>query len=266
MNVLSHQSSRIILAAAVIDDILALLILAAVSGMASSEGINWLHIGSTAVLAVAFVGFMAFIGTRIVDIAAPQIERLKVRDPLFVVAIALCLGLALLSYKIGMAAIIGAFLAGMVLADRSDQSHLLDKAESLVNMMLPFFLVHIGMQVDLAAFTSVPVIVTAIVITLLAVAGKYFGGLWAASSQGKRSAAQIGMGMVPRGEVGIVAAQIGLSLGALTQTTFAIVLFMAVSTTLIAPPFLRRLFAGETVTDEQLASRPVVEERPFRVE
>jgi Kef-type K+ transport system membrane component KefB len=165
-----------------------------------------------------------------------------------------------------MAAIIGAFLAGMVLADRSDQSHLLHKSESLVNFMLPFFLVHIGMQVDLSAFTSVPVIATAVIITLLAVAGKYFGGLWAAGSLGKRSAAQIGMGMVPRGEVGIVAAQIGFSLGALTKTTFAIVLFMAVATTLIAPPFLRRLFAGETESDEHEAVGPVVEPRPFHVE
>jgi Kef-type K+ transport system membrane component KefB len=122
------------------------------------------------------------------------------------------------------------------------------------------------MQVDLSAFTSVPVVVTAVVITVLAVIGKYFGGLWAARSMGKRSASQIGMGMVPRGEVGIVAAQLGLTLGALTQTTFAIVLFMAVSTTLVAPPFLRRLFAGEAVTDEHLRSGPVVEAKPFRVE
>jgi Kef-type K+ transport system membrane component KefB len=174
----------------------------------------------------------------------------------------LCFGLATFAEMIGIAAIVGAFLAGMVLADRADQSHLLRKSEALVNLFLPFFLVNIGMQVQLSAFTDPKVVGAALIMTALAVAGKFIGGNLGARGESPRVAAQIGMGMVPRGEVGIVAAQLGLAMGALNANLFAVVLFMAVSTTLIAPPFLRKLFAGEAATQEG----PVVEAQPFRVE
>jgi Kef-type K+ transport system membrane component KefB len=176
------------------------------------------------------------------------------------------LGLALLSEQIGIAAIIGAFLAGMVLADRSEQDNLLHKSETLVALFLPFFLVNIGMQVSLDAFKSPIILGLAVLITFLAVIGKYFGGLLAARGLGKRTAAQVGMGMVPRGEVGIVAAQLGLTLGVLDTRLFAVVLFMAVATTLIAPPFLRRLFAGEDGEPSEFIPDSVVEERPVRLE
>ena len=261
MGVLSTRAARIILAAAVIDDILALLVLAVVAGMAQN-GVDWLKIGVTAFLACGFVALAALAGPKIVRSAAPSIEKMHLRDPLFIVAMSLCLGLALFSEAIGVAAIVGAFLAGMVLADRAEQSHLLHKSEALVNLFLPFFLVNIGMQVDLTAFQDWRVVGAAILLTGLAVIGKFFGGKWGAKGESPRVATQIGMGMVPRGEVGIVAAQLGLAVGALHAKLFAIVLVMAVATTLIAPPFLRRLFA-DTDKDE---GNPVVESTPFRVE
>ena len=266
MNLLSHQSARVILAAAVIDDILALLALSAVAGLASPDGINVSKLVITAVLAVAFVAFMALVGTRIIKAVAPKIQKLQMRDPLFGFALALCLGLALLSEQIGIAAIIGAFLAGMVLADRSDQDHLLHKSETLVSLFLPFFLVNIGMQVSLEAFKSPLVLGVAVVVTILAILGKYIAGVLASRNLGKRTASQIGMGMVPRGEVGIVAAQLGLALGVLDARMFAIVLFMAVATTLVAPPFLRKLFAGEGEETTDFIPDSVVEERPVRLE
>ncbi|MEO6906556.1 MAG: cation:proton antiporter [Abditibacteriaceae bacterium] len=262
LNVLNHQASRIILAAAVIDDILALLILAVVSSLAKSGAVNWLHLGFTFVVAIAFMAAVVFAGQRVVRKVGPKIQRLQMRDPLFALAIALCFGLAWVSEYIGIAAIIGAFLAGMVLADLSDQSDLLKKSESAVNLMLPFFLVNIGMQVQLGELANWGVIAVAVIITLLAVLGKFAGGWLASRGQPGRIPAQVGMGMVPRGEVGIVAAQLGLTLGAINQRMFAVVLFMAVATTLIAPPFLRHLFAGETQADLE----PVTEPMPMRVE
>lgn len=247
MNLLSHQSARIILAAAVIDDILALLALSVVAGLATPDGVHWGKIGLTALLAVAFVAFMALVGTRIVRKAVPKIQGLRMRESLFLVALTLCLGLAFISEQIGIAAIIGAFLAGMVFAEHADTEHLLLKSEALVGLFLPFFLVNIGMQVSLEAFKSPLVLGIAVFITFLAVIGKYFAGVFAARGVGKRIAAQVGMGMVPRGEVGIVAAQLGLMMGVLDDRMFSIVLFMAVATTLIAPPFLRKFFEGDGV-------------------
>lgn len=262
LGALSSRPARIILAAAVLDDILGLLILAAVAALGEGKGVNWLHIGFTALLAISFVIAIALVGPKLAQAAAPQMEKLRVRDPLFVIAMGLCLGLALFSEMIGIAAIVGAFLAGMVLADRSDQSQLLQKSETLVNLFLPFFLVNIGMQVELGVFTDVWVVLAALVITLLAVVGKFVAGKIGARGESKNVTNLIGMGMVPRGEVGIVAAQMGLGMGALTHNLFAIVLFMAVSTTLIAPPFLRRLLQGETMADEGY----VTEAKPIRVE
>jgi Kef-type K+ transport system membrane component KefB len=262
LKVLNHQASRIILAAAVIDDILALLILAVVSSLAQSGAVNWLRLGFTFVVAIIFMAFVVFIGQKVIQKVGSKIQRLQMRDPLFAFAITLCLGLAWVSEYIGIAAIIGAFLAGMALADLSDQSHLLKKTESAVNLMLPFFLVNIGMQVELGQLANWGVIAVAIIITLLAVLGKFAGGFLASRGQPGRIPAQVGMGMVPRGEVGIVAAQLGLTLGAINERMFAIVLFMAVATTLIAPPFLRRLFAGET----EAGLEPVTESMPMRVE
>jgi len=263
MNLLSHQSARVILAAAVIDDILALLLLSVVAGMASPDGVNWPKIILTAVLAIGFVAFIVLAGSRIVGKVAPKISQLHMRDPLFGVAMALCLGLALLSEQIGIAAIIGAFLAGMALAEFSDQEHLLHKSETLVALFLPFFLVNIGMQVSLEAFKSPLVLGLAALLTVLAVGGKYVAGLIAARGLGKRMSKQIGMGMVPRGEVGIVAAQLGLTLGVLDNRLFSAVLFMAVATTIIAPPFLRSLFAGETLLSREGL---VVEENPVHLQ
>jgi Kef-type K+ transport system membrane component KefB len=262
LNVLNHQASRIILAAAVIDDILALLILAVVSSLAKSGAVNWLQLGFTFVAAIIFMVVVVIAGQKVVKQISPKIRHLQMRDPLFAIAIAVCFGLAWVSEYIGIAAIIGAFLAGMVLADLSDQSNLLKKSESAVNLMLPFFLVNIGMQVELGQLANWGVIVVAVIITILAVAGKFAGGWLASRTQPGRIPAQVGMGMVPRGEVGIVAAQLGLTLGAINERMFAVVLFMAVATTLIAPPFLRRLFAGETEADLE----PVTESMPMRVE
>lgn len=262
LGALSTRAARIILAAAVIDDILALLVLTVVASMADSGQINWLGIAMTAIAAIGFVALAALAGPRIAQAAAPKVEQLHMRDPLFVVGMGLCLGLAWFSEVIGIAAIVGAFLAGMVLADRAEQSHLLHKSEALVNLFLPFFLVNIGMKVKLEAFTDMTVVGAAILVTLLAVLGKYMGGKIGARGETPAVTNLVGMGMVPRGEVGIVAAQLGLAMGALNQNLFAIVLFMAISTTLIAPPFLRKMLKGQEMTAEGY----VTEEEPFRVE
>jgi Kef-type K+ transport system membrane component KefB len=265
MGVLSHQAARVILAAAVIDDVLALLALSAVSGMASPTGVHWGKIAVTALLASAFVAFAVFLGARLMKPVVLRVAKLRSRDSLLVFALALCLGLALLSEYIGIAAIIGAFLAGMMLADRSGDDHLLHKSEALVQLFLPFFLVGIGMQLSLTALGEPRVLAVAALITLLAVMGKYWGGVLAARGLGRRIASQIGMGMVPRGEVGIVVAQIGKNMNVLDDRTFAIALFMAVSTTLVAPPFLRRLFAGES-GEQNRTTEMTVENDPLHVE
>ena len=250
MGLLDAPTSRIILGAAVIDDILGLLVLAVVASAAAGT-VNYLEIGVTAGLAVGFTLFVAFIGAPAVTRAAPRIENLHVGKSFFVVGLVLCLGLSAAAAYIGVAAIIGAFLAGMAMAEATEtNSEMHDLTSGVTEFLVPFFLVNIGMQLRLDIFSDPAVIVLAVLITLIAVATKLIGCGVGAWGMGARRAGQIGMGMVPRGEVGIVVAQIGLSLGVVGDVLFGIVLFMAVATTLIAPPFLKILFTTEPVTSK----------------
>ncbi|WP_051362202.1 cation:proton antiporter [Solimonas soli] len=245
MGLLSLKSSRIILGAAVIDDVLGLLVLAVVSSLAGGS-VNYLEIGTTALLAIGFVIFVATVGAPVVTRITPAIQRLRIGHALFIGAIVLCFALAVAAAQIGIAAIIGAFLAGMALAEAGENQHELhEQVRGVTEFFTPFFLVGIGMQLNLAVFADRATIVAALVVTLLAVLTKFFGCGLGALKLGWRGAAQVGVGMAPRGEVGIVVAQIGLGLGVISDHVFAIVLFMAVATTMIAPPLLVPLFRGE---------------------
>jgi Kef-type K+ transport system membrane component KefB len=251
MGLLGLEVSRIILGAAVIDDILGLLVLAVVSSLAKEGGVNYAQIGATAALAVGFTMLVALVGARAISRIRTRVENLKVGQSYLIFGLSLCLGLALVASYIGVAAIIGAFLAGMALSESVEGTDMPHQAEAVTEFMLPFFLTNIGMQLKLDALLNRNTVILALIVTILAVLSKLIGCGVAAWPLGKKKAAQIGMGMVPRGEVGIVVAQIGLSLNAVDAAAYGVVLFMAVATTLIAPPFLLRLFRGETRVDKE---------------
>ncbi|MDI3258571.1 MAG: cation:proton antiporter [Sinobacteraceae bacterium] len=239
---LETQTARIILGAAVIDDVLGLLVLAGVSS-AASGALDWRALGFTAALALSFVAAVALIGAPALNRAAPGIARLH--TPWFAVAVVLLFGLAWAAALIGVAAIIGAFLAGMALAEATGEEHALhQQVRGATELLVPFFLVNIGLQLDLHVFAQTQTLALALALTLVAVLTKLVGCGLGAWGLGWRGVLQIGVGMVPRGEVGIVVAQIGLALGVIGQNLFGAVLFMACATTLIAPPLLRPLYHG----------------------
>lgn len=251
MGVLDAPASRIILGAAVIDDILGLLILALVASAAAGR-IDYLEIGLTAALAVAFTVFVMLVGAPAITRLAPRIEALRISQSLFVFGLLLCLGLSVAASYIGVAAIIGAFLAGMALADATEGNETLHKQmNGVTEFLVPFFLVNIGMQLRLDVFREPAVLALVLVITLVAALTKLLGCGLGALSLGWRGAAQVGVGMIPRGEVGIVVAQIGLSLAVIPDALFGVVLFMSIATTLIAPPFLRLLFAPKNGVEKR---------------
>jgi len=258
MGLISLESSRIILGAAVIDDVLGLLILAVVSSMAKG-GVNYMHIATTAAMAVGFTLLVALVGARTVNKVRSRVEKLKVGQSWLVFGFALCLVLAFVATWIGVAAIIGAFLAGMALSESAEDTDMPVQAEAVTEFLLPFFLTSIGMQLKLEVFLNSHVVVLASLITLLAVVSKLLGCGLGAISLGYKRALQVGMGMVPRGEVGIVVAQIGLGLAAVSNEAYGVVLVMAVATTLIAPPFLVRLFREEEKqeSDDLLPITPI---------
>jgi Kef-type K+ transport system membrane component KefB len=245
LGLLDKDTSRIILGAAIIDDILGLLILAVVSSVAEGR-IDYFEILLTAGLAIVFTVFVAFVGAPAVTKMAPRIENLHVENSFFVFGVALCLSLSIAAAYIGIAAIIGAFLAGMALAEATENKTTIHKQmNGLTEFLVPFFFVSIGMQLRLDVFRDPTVLALTVLVFIVAVITKLFGAGAAALSMGIRCAGQVGMGMVPRGEVGVVVAQIGYSLSVINDELYAVVLFMAVATTLVAPPFLKMLFARE---------------------
>lgn len=244
---LNELSSRVILAAAVIDDVLGLLVLAAVSSIAQGH-VNLLQLGATALLATGFTIVVAKWGTTAISHVAPRVEKsFRVAEVRFVFSLCLLFGLAAAAVFTGVAAIVGAFLAGLVLAESSGVRER-DLAQGVSELLVPFFLVGIGLKVDLTVFTHRSTAILAALLIVAAVISKFLGCGLGAARLGKTEAFRIGIGMIPRGEVGMIVAQIGLSSRILSSEMYSVVVFMSVATTMLAPPLLKAAYKGKVPT------------------
>jgi Kef-type K+ transport system membrane component KefB len=234
-------SSKIILAAAVIDDVLGLLVLAVVSSLTHGT-LNVLELALTAVFAVGFTIIVAKWGAHAMGQVVPHVDKnLRVGEAQFALAMSLLFALSLAAVYIGVAAIVGSFLAGLALAESSG-TRVRDLAHGVSELLVPFFLAGIGLHVSLSAFSTSGNAMLALVILLAAVASKFIGCALGALGLGKADALRIGVGMIPRGEVGMVVAQIGLGFGIISQNVYAVVVFMSVATTIVAPPLIKLTF------------------------
>jgi Kef-type K+ transport system membrane component KefB len=234
---LQQRASQIILAAAVIDDVLGLLVLALVSNLAQGE-IQIAGLITTAVLAGGFTVIIAKFGTRTLKHIIPRVEqKLAAAEAQFNLGLVLLFGLSVLAVYVGVAAIVGAFLAGMAFSDTANR-RVLDLAHGITEVLVPFFLVGIGLHFNVSSFANSHVLILSAIVFVAAVLSKLVGCGIATLRLGLKDAIRVGVGMVPRGEVGMVIAQIGLGLGVIEQSVYAVVVFMAVATTLVAPPLL----------------------------
>ncbi|MDQ2985844.1 MAG: cation:proton antiporter [Armatimonadota bacterium] len=241
LGALDRIESKIILGAAIIDDVLAMLLLGVVAGLQTQSGIDVMHLLLVLAQAVAFVALVAVLGTKIMKRSSKLMEAPMDAESPLSISLAVCLGLAAAAAYSGLAAIIGAFLAGMILAETQHREDLEQNTRPLMALLLPFFFVLTGSHVDLALLGSWPVIGTVLFVTFLAVISKLIGCGFAARSMGRRSALTIGVGMVPRGEVGIIIASLGKQAGVFGAGTYAIVIAMSLLTSVIAPPALKLL-------------------------
>jgi Kef-type K+ transport system membrane component KefB len=240
--------ARIIIGAAVIDDVLGLVILSVVSGVAAGATLSMLSIGGTLAIAVGFLVVAVIMGRFLAPKLFDVIVRMRVRYVLVVSAIAFALGLAALAGLAGSALIIGAFAAGLILSGTNQFDTIEQEVRPVVSIFAPIFFVSVGSSVNLALLDpSTPgaraTLLMAGVLILLAVLGKIAAG-WAAPWARFRRIV-VGVGMVPRGEVGLIFADIGRRSGVLGDEVFGAVLLMVMVTTFIAPPALKALFASE---------------------
>jgi Kef-type K+ transport system membrane component KefB len=244
MNVLATRTARIILGAAVFDDVLGMLVLAVVAGSASGAGVQWLHLGVLSGEAVGFALFMMFVAPRIVHQLHPKMEQLSTQNASLVVALAICLLLSWLAVKIGMAAIVGAFFAGLMFADYAPRWNLIPRVGGITSFLAPFFFFDIGSRFNARLLTG-NLLTMAIVISVLAILSKVIGCGLPLLREGWPMVFKVGIGMMPRGEVALIVALAGLQSGILSESAYGIIVVMTVVTTILAPPILRYLFRRE---------------------
>ncbi len=241
---LSRTASQIILGAAVIDDILALLVLGVVSGVAHAN-VNILELILTPLFAVAFILIVVRWGSITAGAVLRRFDgRLRIGQEAFVITMILLFGLAALSEQAGVAAITGAFLAGSASGEVLPE-RVREQTKGIAELFVPFFLAGIGLRFNLSEFGDRGTLLIAGILLAGAVLSKVIGCGLGAMRYGPAVARRVGLGMIPRGEFCIVAAQIGLRLKVISADTYGVIVFVAVATTMLAPPLVQAAFPTE---------------------
>jgi Kef-type K+ transport system membrane component KefB len=245
LGALQRIESRVILGAAVIDDILAMLLLGVVTSLGAGGDVKVGGLVFVLVQALGFILVIGWVGTRVMRQQGHWLEHpINPLSPL-TITLAICLGLAFLSTELGLAAIIGAFLAGMIASETRKREELEHQTQPLLAFLTPFFFVITGAKIDLSVFASGAALWMLLVVTVIAVISKLAGGFLGALSLGRRGAMIVGVGMIPRGEVGVVIASLGLAQGVFSAEIYAVIVAMSLLTSIITPPVLAALLKRE---------------------
>jgi Kef-type K+ transport system membrane component KefB len=244
MGLIKHKVASIVLGAAVLDDILALIVLAVVKSLARGK-FQALEFTLLVAESIAFVGFLTMWGPRLARRTRKWVERLNIPEGPFVVSVILCLGLAELADVIGLAAIIGSFMAGIVIDELAGVYDLENKVKYVNEFLLPFFFVMMGAHLDPRAFLRPSILLVVLLISLLAVASKMIGAALGSWKESWQVRIQTGICMIPRGEVGIIVGLVGLSLHTITREAYTAVLGISLLTTIITPPLIIMAFRKE---------------------
>ena len=246
---LKDDESQVILGAAVVDDIIGLVLLTLVGTLASGEGLTFLGVGRIVLVAFGFVILAIVIGSQLAPMLIRAIDRIEMARGLFFAAVVFALLLAYLAQKAGSAIIIGSFAAGLVLARTHRGKEIEREVHDVAQFFIPIFFVVVGAAVDLGAinpFNSATrqIFWIGLALTAIGIVGKVAAGFVVWKKGLNRTV--IGVGMIPRGEVGLIFATIGLSSKLLTPGLYSAVALMVMLTTFVAPPLLRRLLVPAT--------------------
>ena len=250
MQILQTLSARIILGAAVIDDVLGMIVL----GLVSSTATTWAPIIVTSLEAIGFALLMLFYAPRMVRRMEPGLQRMSTHDAPLIIALAICLGLSYAAVRIGMAAIIGGFFAGLAFADYSPRWNLRPRASAINEFLAPFFFFSMGARLDIGLFDR-RLIISALILSALAFVSKLIGCGLPVLYAGWKTALKVGVGMTPRGEVGLIVALVGLQTNVISASTYALLVFMTAATTLIAPPLMKLVFREDAQAQPALVER-----------
>ena len=242
---LNASEAKIVLGAAVIDDILGLIILAVVSSVATMGNVEISSIFMVSFKAIAFVVLSVIIGMFLAKKTVPLLAPINLPGMILTIGLVVCFIGSYLANYFGLATIVGAFCMGLILEDVHFKKFATDKTlEEYIHpisiFLVPIFFVVTGMHVDLSVFTDFTIVSASLAISIVAILGKLVCA-WTFPSKEKLNRAIIGFGMVPRGEVGLIFASVGKAIGVVSDSLYAITVIVVVLTTLCPPPILAYL-------------------------
>ena len=240
---LQDAAAKVVLGAAVVDDILGLIILAVVTGVAQTGGVSLATVGLLSGKAVVFLVVAIVVGIRLAPTLVRWVGRLQARGTLIVYSVVFAVGLAAVADLMGLATIIGAFAAGLILATTERRAHIEERVKPVADLLVPVFFVTVGMKVQPAVlnpFAEDSKFGIAMLLTTVAVASKLAAGLAVYQRSVRRW--PVAVGMVPRGEVGLIFAGVGLAAGVVAEDLYSALIVVVMLTTFAAPPWLKALY------------------------
>jgi Kef-type K+ transport system membrane component KefB len=251
---LKTPEGQVVIGAAVFDDVVGLIILSIVASMVAGADLTIGGIGAIAGVAIGFVVIALALGSVAIPPLFRLIERVRVSGTLSAAAMGFALMLALLATQAGSAMIIGAFAAGLILHPTPQRHDIEESVTQLGFFFVPMFFATVGASIDLAALMTREALVIGGLLVLVGVAGKVLAGF--APWWFKGNKLLVGVALVPRGEVGLIFAKLGLAAGVLSNERFGALMLMVVVTTFLTPPLLSLIAARAT---------PNVEDAPDHV-
>ncbi|MDX2099194.1 MAG: cation:proton antiporter [Leptolyngbyaceae cyanobacterium bins.59] len=252
---LTSREGQIIIGAAVIDDVLGIIVLAVVAGLGNTGSVEISQILYLIISAVVFMVGSIFLGRLLSPYFIKLVQQLKTRGQLLITALIFAFVLSYIAAAIQLEAILGAFAAGLVLAETDKKEELGELLKPVADVLVPIFFVVVGARTDVSVLNPFVAenregLITASFLIAVAIVGKVVTGLAVFGQPGINRLA-IGVGMIPRGEVGLIFVSIGSTIGILSKSLEAAIIVMVILTTFLAPPLLRVVFPdGETSSSE----------------
>ncbi|WP_225885292.1 cation:proton antiporter [Leptolyngbya sp. KIOST-1] len=264
MQQLSSKEGQIIIGAAVLDDVLGIIVLAVVASLAKTGEIEILNVVYLIAGAAAFLVGSIFIGRLLSPYFVMVVNQMRTRGQVIISSLIFAFVLAYIAAAIQLEAILGAFAAGLILAETSKHKELEEQISPIADMLVPIFFITVGARTDLSVLNPLEPanragLVIASFLVVVAILGKVIAGFVIFGQPGINRLA-VGVGMIPRGEVGLVFAGVGAASGVLTESLDAAIIVMVIFTTFLAPPLLRVVFKDDEEAIAQAISEPIAEE------
>lgn len=258
LRLLRRNFGQMTLAVAMANDVIGWVLLGLIAGLATAGALDLGNLATTLVGLIVFLGLAAAVGQRVVDAVLQTLRRLQVGIGGWVtMSVVIALGLGAITQGLGVEAVLGAFIAGILLGRSRYSRH--DVQEQLetftMSILAPIFFATAGLRVDLSLLTEAKVLMWTAIVIALATASKFIGSMIGARIAGleRREGMALGTALNARGALEIVIATVGLSLGVLSEASYAVVVVMAIVTSVMAPPMLRALVRGWAGSPEEQA-------------